>query len=226
MDLNNLLYLLGFIVLILVVSRFMKEDESSTTSHTTTQTLKTINPSDTYNQRKEDESPTTAHTTTQTLKTINPSETDNQRIGTSNVDTSFNNILNFLKNEVPFRFGINKKEKDYQQDLEGRLSVLKERYGYHSDYEFVNGKHRIDFVINGNIGIEMKVHRGGTQVSKELYNQITDYAQYCNKLIGLVVNVTTDDAEILRMQIKDKLKNQHAINVNNYEIIVLDVNKR
>ena len=93
-------------------------------------------------------------------------------------------------------------------------------------YEAVNGKHRIDFVVNGNIGIEMKVHRGGTQVSKELYNQITDYAQYCQKLIGLVVNVTTDDAEDLRMQIKDKLKNQHAINVNNYEIIVLNVNKR
>ena len=122
MDLNNLLYFLGFIVLILVVSRFMKEDESPTTSHTTTHTLKTINPSETDNQRKEDESPTTFHTTTQTLNTINPSETYNQKIGISEVDTSFNNILDFLQTEVSLRFGINKKEKDYQQDLEGRLS--------------------------------------------------------------------------------------------------------
>ena len=175
---------------------------------------------------KEDESPTTSHTTTHTLKTINPSENYNQKIGISEVDTAFNNILDFLQTEVSLRFGINKKEKDYQQDLEGRLQVLKERHGYNPVYEAVNGKHRIDFVVNGNIGIEMKVHRGGTQVSKELYNQITDYAQYCKKLIGLVVNVTTDDAEDLRMQIKDKLKNQHAINVNNYEIIILNVNKR
>ncbi len=197
MALNNLLYLLGFITLILVVSRFMKDDESSATSHTTIKTLKTINPSDDYNQK----------------------------IGVSEVDTAFNNILNFLQNEVSLRFGINKKEKDYQQDLEGRLLLLDERHGYKIRYESVNGKHRIDFVINGNIGIEMKVHRGGTQVSKELYNQITDYAKYCNKIIGLIINVTNDDAEILRKQIKDKLKNQHAINANNYEIIVLNVKK-
>lgn len=72
----------------------------------------------------------------------------------------------------------------------------------------------------------MKVHRGGNRVNKELYNQISNYAPYCNKLIGLVVNETNNDTEILRMQIKDELKGQHAINANDYEIIVLDVKKR
>ncbi|NPE27507.1 hypothetical protein HNV12_05895 [Methanococcoides sp. SA1] len=148
------------------------------------------------------------------------------RVVVSKVDIAFDNIVDFLQNEVSLRFGKNKIEKDYQQDLEGKLSVLTERYGYDIKYESVKGKHRVDFVINGNIGIEMKVHRGGNRVNKELYNQIANYAPYCNKLIGLVVNETNDDTKILRMQIKDELKDQHAINANDSEIIVLDVKKR
>lgn len=195
MDLNNLAYLLGFMLLILVVSLFMKGNESHSTSNTHSQSLKKKNNAKNYNQKSR----------------------------TSKIDNAFDNIVEFLQNEVSLRYGKNKNEKNYQQELDGKLSVLKERYGYDVNYEAVNGKHRIDFVINGNIGIEMKVHRGGTQVQKELYNQITDYSKYCSKLIGLVVNVTNDDSETLRLDIKNKLQYQHAISADNYEIIVLNV---
>lgn len=195
MDLNNLAYLLGFILLILVVSRFMKGHESHSKFNTHSQSLKKKNNAKNYNQKSR----------------------------TSKLDIVFDNIVDFLQNEVALRYGKNKNEKNYQQELDGKLSVLKERYGYDVHYEAINGKHRIDFVINGNIGIEMKVHRGGTQVQKELYNQITDYSKYCSKLIGLVVNVTNDDTEKLCLDIKNKLQYQHAISADNYEIIILNV---
>lgn len=194
MDFNTIFYSIIFILLILVVSKFMKTNESEY-SHQSKHNIKIQS----YPQN---------HCTDE---------------GISKTKIEFKNIVNFLQNEVSLRYGKNKKEKDYQQDLEGKLSVLNERYGYDVHYEAVNGKHRVDFIINGNIGIEMKVHRGGTQVQKELFNQITDYAQYCTKMIGLVVNVTDDDADILRLEILDKLKYQHAISSQNYEIIVLNV---
>lgn len=196
MDSNDLMYLLGFILLILVVSRFMNGSESYSSS---TSSIKSN------------------HLRTATVQGYNG------KIVRSESDIEFENIVNFLKKEVTLRYGKDKKEKAYQQNLEGRLSILSERYGYNVQYESVNGNHRVDFVINGNIGIEMKVHRGGTQVHKELFNQITDYAEYCSKLIGLVVNVTDDDSEVLRQEIKEKLKKQRAISEENYEIIVLNV---
>jgi hypothetical protein len=195
MDFNSLAYLLGFMLLILIVSRFIKDDDSYSKSITS------IGP-----------------------KEVNESsELPVHKNGTSNLDVAFNNIVDFLQNEVSLRYGKNKDEKNYQQELDGKLAVLNERYGYKVHYEAVNGKHRLDFVINGNIGIEMKVHRGGTQVEKELYNQITDYSRYCPKLIGLVVNTTNDDARTLQKSIKNKLQFQHAIKAKDYEIIVLNV---
>ncbi|MCD4821795.1 MAG: hypothetical protein K8R11_06960 [Methanococcoides sp.] len=165
------------------------------------------------------------HINTNSPKATANSDTFKHPKKVSKIDIAFDNIIDFIQNEVSFRYGKNKKEKDYQQDLEGMLLVLKERYGYMSNYESVNGKHRVDFIVNENIGIEMKVNRGGTQVQKELYNQITDYSNFCPKMIGLVVNITDKNPEILRNEILNKLKYQHAIHENDYEVIVLDVNK-
>ncbi|MDW7727696.1 MAG: hypothetical protein SCH70_11415 [Candidatus Methanoperedens sp.] len=87
-----------------------------------------------------------------------------------------------------FRYGKNKVEKDYQQVLEHRFGVLKERFGYNARYEAKEGKHRIDFLIEDIVGIEMKVHKGGTHVEKELFFQITKYGRLYPKIIGLVLN--------------------------------------
>ncbi|WP_094226492.1 GxxExxY protein [Methanolobus psychrotolerans] len=194
MDFNTIIYFIIFILLILVVSKFMNTSASE------------------HNHQSKPNSK---------IQSYPQNQCADERI--SKTEREFKNVVNFLQNEVSLRYGKNKNEKGYQQELDGRLSVLNERYGYDVHYEAVNGKHRVDFVVNRNIGIEMKVHRGGTQVQKELFSQITDYAQYCTKMIGLVVNVTNDDADVLRLEILDKLKYQHAITSKNYEIIVLNV---
>ena len=90
-------------------------------------------------------------------------------------------------------------------------------------YEAKNGKHRIDFVIDYKIGIEMKVYKGGTQVEKELFFQITKYGKLYPKMIGLVINDSKkdkDDQE-LRNEIKTRLKDQKVLGENDYEIVVI-----
>ena len=136
-------------------------------------------------------------------------------------DTVFQNTINFLhSNEVYFRYGKNKVEKDYQQDLEQKLALMKERFGYKVHYEAKEGKHRIDFLINGNVGIEMKVHKSGTQVEKELFYQITKYGKLYPKIIGLVLNDSDMENQQLKSEIDTRLRDQNVIDRNDYEIIV------
>jgi len=142
----------------------------------------------------------------------------------SEIDMIFKNIIDFLQSDdVYFRYSKNKLEKGYQQELEHKLALLKERFGYDIVYEAKNGKHRIDFVIDYKIGIEMKVYKGGTQVEKELFFQITKYGKLYPKMIGLVINDSEkdkDDQE-LRNEIKTRLKDQKVLGENDYEIVVI-----
>jgi len=145
---------------------------------------------------------------------------------TNKSEPIFGNIINFLNTEAYFRYGKNKVEKDYQQDLEHRLSILTERYGYYVKYEATEGKHRIDFVIANNVGIEMKVHRGGTQVEKELFYQMTKYGRLYPKIIGLVLNDSDKDNQELKEEIELRLRDQNILNKNDYEIIVKEIMNR
>ncbi|MDK2947548.1 MAG: hypothetical protein PWQ63_708 [Methanolobus sp.] len=78
--------------------------------------------------------------------------------------------------------------------------------------------------INDTIGIELKVHRGGSQVKKELFNQITDYANYYQKMIGLVVNISEKDkSSEIKDDICNKLKQQNVISEDNYYIVILNI---
>jgi hypothetical protein len=138
-------------------------------------------------------------------------------------DSVFKNVISFLNDEVYFRYGKNKVEKDYQHDLDQRFAVLKERFGYDIIYEAKNGKHRVDFVINDKIGIEMKVHKGGTQVKKELFYQITEYGKLYPKMIGLVLNDSDMDNQELKNEIETKLREQKVLSKEDYEIIVKTV---
>ena len=140
----------------------------------------------------------------------------------SEIDVIFKNIIDFLQSDdVFFRYGKNKVEKDYQQDLEHKLALLNEKFGYDIIYEAKNGKHRIDFVIDDKVGIEMKVHKGGTQVEKELFYQITKYGKLYPKMIGLVINDTDKDDQELRKEIQSRLKDQKVLGENDYEIVVI-----
>ena len=140
----------------------------------------------------------------------------------SEIDVIFNNIIDFLKSDdIHFRYGKNKKEKDYQQVLEQNLKLLKERFGYDIEYEAKNGKHRIDFAINSKIGIEMKVYRSGTQVEKELFFQITKYGNLYPKMIGFIINESDKNDQKLEHEIKTRLKDQNVLGEKDYEIVVI-----
>ncbi|MCQ6962625.1 GxxExxY protein [Methanolobus chelungpuianus] len=199
MDLTNIAYLLGFVLLILIVSLFIKDDSAHSKSHTNLKLRKTKR---TYNSFS-------------------------QNVEKSKMDTNFENIISFLENEVKLRYGKNKIEKDYQDDLFQAFGVLRERHGYEIKYESKNGRHRVDFSVNDSIGIELKVHRGGAQVKKELFNQLTDYANYYPKMIGIVVNVSDKDAPSkIRDDIYCKMKQQNVISQSNYYIIILNILSR
>ena len=140
----------------------------------------------------------------------------------SEIDVIFKNIIDFLQSDdVFFRYGKNKVEKRYQQEFEHTLALLKKKFGYDIVYESKNGKNRIDFVIDDKIGIEMKVHRSGTQVEKDLYYQIPKYGKSYPKMIGLVINENDKDDQELRNEIKTRLKDQNVLEENDYEIVVI-----
>ena len=139
---------------------------------------------------------------------------------------TFLNVISFFENEVFFRYGKNKLEKNYQDDLFHRFAVLKERYGYQIAYESTKGNNRIDFLINNSIGVELKIYRGGTQVHKELFNQISTYAHHFPKMIGVVLNLTDKPNNDLKLEIKNKLKDQNVITEEDYEIIIISVKRR
>ncbi|HUV02679.1 MAG TPA: hypothetical protein VMW67_04440 [Desulfobacteria bacterium] len=137
----------------------------------------------------------------------------------SDLDNIFSNVVDFLKSsDVYFRYGKNKKEKDYQQDLDQKLDLLKYKYGYEKAYEGYKEKQRIDFIINGIIGIEMKVYRGGSQVKKELFYQVSEYGTFCEKMVALVINLTQEDNSEIGRDIKQKL--EEVMDKNNLEVIV------
>ena len=135
----------------------------------------------------------------------------------------FDNVIKFLENEVTLRYGKKKIEKDYQQDLEQAMKVLTDRHGYKIEYERSHSKHRIDFVLDDSIGIEMKVYKGGSQVKRALLSQISEYSQYCDKIIGLVVNVTEETNASIKSEIESQLNYQKVIDPNDYHIIVQGV---
>jgi len=155
-------------------------------------------------------------------------ETKQEIFGTpAKVDYVFENTIKFLNgNEVYFRYGKNKVEKDYQQDLEHKLALLTERFGYTVLYEAKEGRHRIDFLVDDKVGIEMKVHKGGTQVEKELFYQITKYGKLFPKIIGVVLNDSDTENQQLKNEIEQRLKDQNVIERKDYEIIVKTIRDR
>ncbi len=198
MDLMPISYLIGFSLLILIISRFMIGDNFQSMSHTPLQ--KNINRDFYYSS---------------------------ESIMQTNVNSDFRNVIDFLENEVNLRYGKNKIEKDYQDDLFQAFGILRERYGYEIKYESKNGRHRVDFSVNDNIGIELKVHRNGVQVKKELFNQITDYANYYQKMIAVVINVNENDTSYdIKNDICCKLRQQNVISETNYYIVVLTIVSR
>lgn len=140
----------------------------------------------------------------------------------------FNNVSDFLENETYFRYGKHKTEKDYQQNLEGKLAVLTERYGYNIKYEVVpkNSKYRVDFVVENLVGIEMKFYQGGLKIEEQLCRQIANYAKFYPRMIGLVLNNTHKDNQKLKTEIEDRLKNQDIIDKNDYKIIVKTIGRK
>lgn len=158
-------------------------------------------------------------------KSVKRRNTINYKCGNDD-KTTFHNVISFLEDEVFFRYGKNKLEKNYQDDLFHRFAVLKERYGYQIDYESTKGNNRIDFLINNLIGVELKIYRGGTQVHKELFNQISTYAHHFPKIIGVVLNLTDKPNNDLQLEIKNKLKDQNVITEEDYEIIIISVKRR
>ena len=150
------------------------------------------------------------------------------RISRLRTNRIFNNVSDFLENETYFRYGKHKTEKDYQQNLEGKLAVLTERYGYNIKYEAVpkNSKYRVDFVVENLVGIEMKFYQGGLKIEEQLCRQMVNYAKFYPKMVGLVLNNTYKDNQELKMEIEDKLKNQDGIDKKDYKIIVKSIGKR
>jgi len=135
------------------------------------------------------------------------------------LDKIFSNVVDFLKSsDVYFRYGKNKKEKDYQQDFDQKLDLLKYKYGYEKAYEGYKEKHRVDFIINGTIGIEMKIHRGGSQVKRELHYQVSEYRKFCEKMVAFVINLTQEDNSEIERDIRNKL--EEVMNRNDLEVIV------
>jgi hypothetical protein len=155
------------------------------------------------------------------MRSIKKQELRRQRLLARGIE--FDNVIHFLENEVTLRYGKNKIEKDYQQDLEQAMKVLTERHGYNIEYERSHSKHRIDFVLDDSIGIEMKVYKGGSQVKRALLSQISEYSQYCDKIIGFVVNVTEESNASIKSEIESQLNYQNVINPNDYQIIVQGV---
>lgn len=193
------------IVVILIVTMLMKSDYSPITSK------KTYNTSNSFIDNVYQHS--------------NNSMNQSRAQYDSKVDDVFSNVIDFLKsNDVYFRYGINKKEKDYQQDLDQKLDFLKYKYGYEKIYEGRQEKQRIDFVINGNIGIEMKVYRGGSQVKKELFYQISEYGKFCEKMVAFIINLTKEDNSEIERDIRLKL--EEVINRNDLEVIVKYTNNQ
>jgi hypothetical protein len=196
MQSTDLLIFFGIIVLIIAVSLFSKSGSNPSTNKK-------------HNKPKyESKSPKLNTDTSLTYSS----------------DEMFNNVVDFLQSEVILRRGKTKNEKDYQDDLYQRMSVLTERHGYEVDYESTNNRHRVDFSIDDRIGIELKVHHGGTLVKKQLFNQITDYAKYYDMMIGLVLNKSDKDTnEELKNDIKSKLLEQNVLSEDNYEIVVINI---
>jgi hypothetical protein len=143
------------------------------------------------------------------------------------IDSIFNNVSKFLENETYFRYGKHKAEKDYQQNLEGKLEVLTERHGYNIKYEAVpkNSKYRVDFVVENLVGIEMKFYQGGSKIEEQLCRQIVNYSKYYPRMIGLVLNSTNKDNQELKKEIENKLENQNTIDKKNYQIIIKNIGK-
>ena len=215
MDFMNLIYFGILIIVILITSKFV--ETGGTNSPNSKNNLNELS----SNKSKKNAGfigekfvPTHSKSSLETFKL---------EVSSSYADKVFCDVLDFLKNEVKFRYGKTKKEKDYQDDLFQRFSVLEERYGYKIGYERGNTNHRIDLSVDNIVGVEMKVYRGGTKVRKELFNQISDYAKLYKKIIGFVLNVTDKDNEEIKNEIKTKLKEQHSIGENDYEIVVVNI---
>jgi hypothetical protein len=212
-DFINLFYFIVAIVMILVVAQYTKNKGNNSIS-------KRLSFPD---NKIIDVEYTPIIDNSSSIKSENSKKRNRPEITEGNV---FENVINFLNsNEVYFRYGKNKVEKDYQQDLEHKLALLNERFDYDIRYEAREGKHRVDFVIENTVGIEMKVHKGGTQVEKELFYQIPKYGRLYTKMIGLVLNNTETNNQELKNQIKMRLKDidQNVLNEKNVEIIVKSI---
>ena len=81
----------------------------------------------------------------------------------------------------------------------------------------------MDIVVNKYIGIELKLHYGGKDVTTRLYRQFTDY--YHNpykKIIAFVINHSNQENSIIEKEIKNLIKNT-TIPKQDYAIVVKKV---
>lgn len=163
---------------------------------------------------------------TQDVKRIQPITMETQRQehtieskAKSNIDNDFQKLIEFLEsNRVSFIKRDNKKEKDYQDELWGQLRH-EFTPAYQLDYEAQNGRHRLDILFNNSIGIELKVYYGNKDTRRQLLAQITEYSTAYPKMIGLVVNTTNENNEIIRQDI-EKLLSKTRIEKDDFKIII------
>lgn len=96
--------------------------------------------------------------------------------------------------------------------------MLTYKYGYKKNYEGYKEKHRVDFIVDNIIGIEMKVYRGGRQVKKDLFYQMSEYHKFCKKMVALVINLTQEDNYRIGKDIEQKLK--EVMDTSDFVVIV------
>ncbi len=133
----------------------------------------------------------------------------------SKVNHDFHTIVEFLESDqVTFLKKEHKNEESYQSELFQQLRIRFPKYKI--DFEADKGKNRLDLLLNDSIGIEMKIYNG-EYTSERLLYQINKYSKDYPIVIGLVVNPSLKNNDIIRQDIEKHLS---SIKQDNYKIIV------
>jgi hypothetical protein len=108
----------------------------------------------------------------------------------------------------------NKNEKAYQDELFQQLRIAIPESKPHIEQE--KGRNRLDILLYDSIGIELKIYNG-EQTTKDLLHQINKYSKDYPFIIGLVVNPSNRDNDLIKQNIEKDLS---SLIQNNYKIIV------
>jgi hypothetical protein len=153
--------------------------------------------------------------TIQEIKTTPPIKQISESVLESKVNHDIHTIIEFLgSNQVTFLKKEHKNEESYQSELFHQLRIRFPEYKI--DFEADKGKNRLDLLLNDSIGIEMKIYNG-EYTSERLLYQINKYSKDYLIVIGLVVNLSIKNNDIIKQDIEKHLS---SIKQDNYKIIV------